>query len=52
MLDRYDLAGAVALEALAAALTDPGAAPALDVAGPAGPQTGTHPLLLAVADFR
>ena len=52
VLDRYDLAGAVALEALAAALTDPGAAPALDVAGPAGPQTGTHPLLLAVADFR
>ena len=52
VLDRYDLTGAVALEALAAALTDPGAAPALDVAGPAGPQAGTYPLLLAVADFR
>ena len=52
VLDRYDLAGAVALEALAAALTDPGAAPALDAAGPAGPQAGTYPLLLAVADFR
>jgi Peptidase family M23 len=52
VLDRFDLAGAVALDALVAALTDPGVAPAMDVAGPNGPQTGTHPLLLAVADFR
>jgi hypothetical protein len=52
VLDRYELAGAVALDALVAALTDPEAAPAMDVAGPNGAQTGTYPLLLAVADFR
>jgi hypothetical protein len=52
VLDRYDLAGAVALDALVAALTNPIEAPPMDVAGPNGPQTGTHPLLLAVADFR
>ncbi|HEY1292092.1 MAG TPA: M23 family metallopeptidase [Chloroflexota bacterium] len=51
VLDRYDLAGVVALDALVAALTDPGAAPPMDVGGPNGPQTSTHPLLLAVADF-
>jgi hypothetical protein len=45
-------AGAVALDALVAALTDPGVDPAMNVAGPNGHQTGTYPLLLAVADFR
>ena len=52
VLDRYDLAGAVALDALVAALTDPREAPAMDVVGLNGPETGTHPLLLAVAEFR
>jgi murein DD-endopeptidase MepM/ murein hydrolase activator NlpD len=51
-LDRYDLAGTVALDALVAALTDPAAAPAMAVAGPPTTQTGAYPLLLAVADFR
>jgi hypothetical protein len=52
VLDRYHLTGAVPLDTLVAALTDPGGAPSMDIAGPNGPQTGTYPLLLAVADFR
>jgi hypothetical protein len=52
VLGRYDLAGTVAPDALLAALTNPGAAPGLAVAGPPRPETGTHPLLLAVTDFR
>lgn len=51
MIDRYALAGSVAPEALLAVLTDPSAAPTLDVAGPPLPQGGTYPLVLAVTDF-
>jgi hypothetical protein len=52
VFDRYTLAGTVAPEAMVAAYTDPSAPREVPIEGPPHAQSGTHPLVLTVQDFR